>query len=124
MNEETNLKDVSPLPGDPFPQMPVIQPNMFRFYAGAISIGFGTGISWTLLFTGPVVLRYISHAHAVRFLYALVALTFILQIIILVKEKRRLNRQSAALKKYYDAQTDEFKRWCREAGIDPKRWSL
>jgi hypothetical protein len=77
---------------------PILQPSVFRFYAGMIAVGFASGIVWTISLLNA---RWISHEHAMTTLWAIVGFLMAFQVIGLWREGRRLKMAQAELDKMY-----------------------
>jgi hypothetical protein len=90
-----------------------MQPNPLRFYLGAVAIGFGAGICWTILFTTPPLSRHLSHAHAFAILWSIVILCYLAQAAVLISEHIRMQRKLEDLKAY-------DREYCDQGGYEPK----
>jgi hypothetical protein len=88
-------------------------PSKYRFYWGAVGMGMGLGITWTVGMTCTAVSRYISRGHAITFLYLVVALCFVSQSWMLYRWNKALTKHRAEMKEYWDknfgSKTNPFK---------------
>ena len=92
-------------------QPPKIYPSPFRFYSGAVGLGIGCGITWTIAATAGATQRYITKAHAIILLYSVAVFLFCWQAWMLYHWGKRLKKVRA----------DLDQRW-REIGVDPPPW--
>lgn len=74
----------------------------YRFYFGAVACGMTVGISWTISLTDTSFSRHLTHRHALEILWGAVAMLMTFQSIYLIREGRRLKRELAQLKRFYD----------------------
>lgn len=90
---------------------PLMYPSPYRFYSGAVGLGIGCGITWTLALTNGPAQRYITKTHAIILLYGVVLFLFVWQAWMLYRWGKRLKQDRAELEK----------RW-REMDLGPFPW--
>lgn len=77
--------------GDPIaPPLTPEYPSKFRFYWGAIGLGFATGITWTAFALSPPVQRHITRTTALASLYGIAVIIFISQLWMLCRWKKQI----------------------------------
>lgn len=79
---------------------PTPYPSIYRYYIGAVGLGAGVGISWTLCMTTMGMQRIITKPHAIVLLYSTVALCFLSQMWLIIRWSRRLQRDRAEMSKF------------------------
>ena len=90
--------------GDGMPLVkPTYKPNVFRYYLGAISVGFACGISWT-----SIVVKYVKSPYVYQALYSVVAIAIIVQAIFLYYENKRLNVLQAEIDKNWEELIEKY----------------
>lgn len=77
-------------------------PSRYRFYGGALGLGFAMGISWTVFALSPPMLRYITRGRAVMILYGMVAVFFGAQSWMLYRWNKQLKKRREKLVEFWD----------------------
>ena len=95
---------VSRASGDPIAMPPTPEyPSKFRFYSGALGLGAGMGITWTVFLTGPLVQRHIiTRDHALMIVYALAVAFMGVQAEMLYRWNKQLKKYRAEMAKFLE----------------------
>jgi hypothetical protein len=79
-------------------ERPVIQPNVFRYYIGAIAVGIAAGIGWT-----RTISIFVRHPYDDAILLSIVAGMLLWQCIYLIHEHKRLKIVEAEIKAQWES---------------------
>ena len=94
---------VSRASGDPIAMPPTPEyPSKFRFYSGALGLGAGMGITWTVFLTGPLVQRHITRDHALMICYALAVAFMGVQAEMIYRWNKQLKKYRAEMAKFLE----------------------
>jgi hypothetical protein len=106
---------VHPMQGDWMLVTPeYVKPSMFRFYLGAVSVGFGCGIAWT-----AGVIKWVKWPYNYEALYGVVAVALVLQAVYLYHENKRLKKFQAELDQHWEQMIEKYPELKDAPGVRP-----
>jgi len=91
-----------------------VKPSMFRFYLGAVSVGFGCGIAWT-----AGVIKWVKWPYNYEALYGVVAVALVLQAVYLYHENKRLKKFQAELDQHWEQMIEKYPELKDAPGVRP-----
>jgi len=100
-------------------------PSKYRFYIGALGLGFALGTTITQFLFGPLVARHIPKSYAITTLYICVAIAFAAQTRLLYRWNKALAKHRTELARYWDENFgSETNPWRKRGESTKERYGL